>query len=188
MLNNYPRGSGGRALKRIKRGLKLLGASPVVIDPSRALEGGFDAYVLTGTIPPKGRPTPRLREELALIKDGEAPVLGICFGLHLIAQAYGAPLVRMPARRVGFKELRVLQPSPLLEGLEGILVWENHRVRVSERLNGSRLRLLASSPDNPVEAVQVEGRKVFGVQFHPERFDEARRGGLEVLRNFLSLA
>jgi len=29
---------------------------------------------------------------------------------------------------------------------------------------------------------------VFGVQFHPERFDEARRGGLEVLRNFLSLA
>ena len=189
VLNNYPAGRGWRALRRIKRSLKTLGATPIVIDPSRALDGGFDAYLLTGTSPAMGGPPPRIKEELLFVRRADAPVLGICFGLHLIAQAFGARLVKMPSRRVGFKELRIRSANPLLDGLDGALVWENHKVRVAdEALTGSSLEVLASCPDNPVEVVQVRGRRVFGVQFHPERHDEARRGGLVVLSNFLSLA
>ncbi|RLF11907.1 MAG: hypothetical protein DRJ98_02265 [Thermoprotei archaeon] len=187
VLNNYPEGKGKTALKRIKRSLKRLGVKPIVVRPEACLQGGYDAFILTGTAPCKGLNGPKLKDEKILVRHTSAPVLGICFGLHLIAQSFGMPLVKMTGRRVGFKELRIHVKEALFEGLENPLVWENHRARVSEEVyEDSRFTVLASSLDNPVEALKVNGRKIYGVQFHPERYDKDRPWGFSILQNFIN--
>lgn len=189
VVNNYPEGMGRAALRRIKRSLKSLGAKPLTASPTRGWPQVFDAAVLTGTSPRGAISRSWLKEELKMLGELKVPVLGICFGLHLLAQRLGIPLVKMERRRIGFKEVEVVEEDSLFEGLRRLVVWENHRLRLSKSaFHNPRVKVLASSTENPVEALKVRDKPVYGVQFHPERHDEERKFGLLVLRNFLEIA
>jgi len=109
------------------------------------------------------------------------PVLGICYGMQLIAHHLGGKVDPGHAREYGPALLAVREPNGLFKGLNAELpVWMSHGDHVSELPPG--FRSLASSGNSPVAAF-TDGRGIFGIQFHPEVVHTP--SGREVLRNFL---
>ena len=110
----------------------------------------------------------------------ERPVLGICYGLHLLTRAYGGNVEGSTHREFGPATIRRVAQSPLFEGLgDSLPVWMSHGDRVTEPPAG--FELLAVSDNAPVAAM---GRgQVLGIQFHPEVVHTPQ--GNEVLSNFL---
>jgi len=115
------------------------------------------------------------------------PVLGICGGHQLLAMAYGENIVDMGRALRDYYEVEILADDLLFEGLERrVLVRESHREMVERLPKG--FFLLAKSRDTPIEAMKHEKGIVYGVQFHPERHDEAHPAGGVILANFAKLA
>lgn len=99
----------------------------------------------------------------------DVPVLGVCFGHQAIAQAlYGPGAVRRAWRsEIGWTEIECRDTSALFAGLpRRFPCFVSHFDEVVSGLPG--LEVLARSDRCPVHAFRVHGRRVFGVQFHPE--------------------
>jgi GMP synthase (glutamine-hydrolysing) len=113
-----------------------------------------------------------------------APVLGICYGMQLIAHLEGGAVERAGRREYGRADLRIDRQAPLFAGFdpgETTPVWMSHGDHVDTPPNG--YEVLASSDNTPVAAMRHRSRPVYGVQFHPEVVHTPR--GAEVISNFL---
>jgi len=153
--------------------------------PTRSLEWieawGPKAVILSGgpsSVYDEGVPT----TDGALLHSG-LPVLGICYGLHLIAQLEGAK-VEHGRREYGRAELAVATPDGLFRGFdagERTTVWCSHGDHVDEPPPG--YEALASTDTLPVAAFRAKDRPIYAVQFHPEVAHTVR--GDEILSNFL---
>jgi GMP synthase (glutamine-hydrolysing) len=66
-----------------------------------------------------------------------------------------------------------------------ITVWHNHCDEVKELPDG--FRATASNATCQIQAMQQKGRRLYGVQFHPELFDAEHPEGQQVVENFLKL-
>lgn len=113
-----------------------------------------------------------------------APVLGICYGMQLIAHLEGGQVIRTDRREYGRAEMKVLEPKGLFAGFskgEPVTAWMSHGDHIEQPPKG--YRVTAESRGNPISAFQHEKRPIFGVQFHPE-VAHTPRGG-EVISNFL---
>ena len=113
-----------------------------------------------------------------------APVLGICYGMQLIAKLSGATVLRAGKREYGRAEVRVTQPDALFDGFDAgecFEAWMSHGDHVESPPSG--FVVTASSGSNPVTAFRHESRPIFGVQFHPEVAHTPR--GHELIENFL---
>ena len=115
--------------------------------------------------------------------DAGIPVLGICYGMQMIAHLSGGRVV--PGKReYGRAELQVGRASDLFDGFvpgERATVWASHGDHVQEAPPG--FTSLASTVDLPVASFRAQDRPVFGVQFHPEVAHTPR--GDEIISNFL---
>jgi GMP synthase (glutamine-hydrolysing) len=115
---------------------------------------------------------------------GVAPVLGVCYGMQLIAQQFGGEVLRGGQRQYGRDAIQPTRESALFRGFapdEEITVWMSHGDHVEQAPPG--FRVIAAGSGNPVSAFEHESRPIFGVQFHPE-VAHTPRGG-ELLANFL---
>jgi GMP synthase (glutamine-hydrolysing) len=110
------------------------------------------------------------------------PVLGICYGLYVIAQHMGARNAGARAREYGPATLIIDQPGDLFEGIEARAqtVWMSHGDRV-ETLP-STLNAIAHSANAPYAAIRSREGCLYGIQFHPEVTHTPC--GVQVLRNF----
>ncbi len=111
------------------------------------------------------------------------PILGICYGMQLIAHLEGAKVVH-GKREYGRAELNVREPGALFDGFasgERTVVWCSHGDHVDAPPAG--YRVLASTESLAVAAFAHPERKIYGVQFHPEVAHTVR--GDEVISNFL---
>jgi GMP synthase (glutamine-hydrolysing) len=116
------------------------------------------------------------------ILDLGIPVLGICYGMQMIAHAAHAPVIG-GKREYGRAELRITKSNDLFHGFdpaEPLTVWASHGDHVNEAPAG--FELLASTRDLPVAAFRRTRAAVWGVQFHPEVAHTPR--GDEILSNF----
>jgi GMP synthase (glutamine-hydrolysing) len=115
----------------------------------------------------------------------DVPVLGICYGMQLLALAGGGTVV--PGRReYGRAEVRITREDELFAGFtpgEAITVWASHGDHVDEPPAG--YEVLGSTQDLPVAAFRRTDAPFFGVQFHPEVAHTPR--GSEILSNFTFL-
>src|SRR5688500_9544134 len=114
---------------------------------------------------------------------GIAPVLGICYGMQLIAHLEGGTVAPGP-REYGRAELEILEPDALFDGFaqrERVTVWMSHGDHVETPPSG--YDVTARSSTVQVAGMRHRTRPVFGVQFHPE-VAHTPRGG-EVIANFL---
>jgi GMP synthase (glutamine-hydrolysing) len=110
------------------------------------------------------------------------PVLGICYGMQLMAQELGGRVERTGASEFGKAELRASPESRLGEGLPvDQTVWMSHRDSVTAPPEGATVT--ASSPSTPIAAFEAPERGLYGVQFHPEVVHTPY--GQDVLKNFL---
>jgi GMP synthase (glutamine-hydrolysing) len=127
----------------------------------------------------------------ASVLDTGAPVLGICYGLQLLAHTLGGQVTRGTEREYG-PALLLLNagegrpgdhsPSALFAGLPSMLqVWMSHGDRV-ERLPPGFVAI-AHSDNSPLAAVVDEQRRLYGIQFHPEVVHTPQGG--QLLENFV---
>ena len=117
----------------------------------------------------------------ARILDGRLPVLGICYGMHLMAYVLGGEVVLEGKREFGPAMVEIKDPSGLFEGLAtSERAWMSHGDTVRRLPPG--FHAIATTDRLPLAAMS-DGRNRFAVQFHPEVMHTPR--GAEVLRNFL---
>jgi GMP synthase (glutamine-hydrolysing) len=113
-----------------------------------------------------------------------APVLGVCYGMQLMAHVLGAEVKRGGRREYGRAEIRPTVASTLFEGFdqrETATVWMSHGDHIESAPPG--FRVTAVSEGNPLAAFEHESKPIYGVQFHPEVAHTPR--GRELLANFL---
>jgi GMP synthase (glutamine-hydrolysing) len=110
------------------------------------------------------------------------PVLGICYGMQLLARDLGGNVEHTGASEFGRTDLRVIADGSLLAGLpEEQVCWMSHGDTVTAPPAGARV--VASSPSTPIAAFEEPERGLYGVQFHPEVVHTPY--GTDVLKNFL---
>ncbi len=107
---------------------------------------------------------PRLDRELLELG---IPVLGICYGMQLIAAELGGRVEGAEVGEFGRSELTVREPGRLFAGLPAQQTcWMSHRDTVFAAPPG--FTALASSTASPVAALEDVERAIYGIQFHPE--------------------
>ncbi|MDD2966109.1 MAG: glutamine-hydrolyzing GMP synthase [Desulfovibrionaceae bacterium] len=112
------------------------------------------------------------------------PVLGICYGMQLLANTLGGELAQSETREYGPADLCFSKPCPLWEGLDAAKpsrVWMSHGDKVMTPPPG--FAITASTATLQVAAMADEARKIYAVQFHPEVHHSA--DGVAMLHNFL---
>jgi GMP synthase (glutamine-hydrolysing) len=110
------------------------------------------------------------------------PVLGICYGLMLMAHHLGGRVVSTGRREYGPGMLHITNNSQLFEGIgEQIDVWNSHGDEVTALPKGFRVAGTTAGCD--FAAVEDRQRKLYGLQFHPEVVHTPR--GKEILQNFV---
>ena len=113
----------------------------------------------------------------------EVPILGLCYGMQLLAQLSGGRVERAARREYG-RAMVTATGGRLFEGFdpeEETPVWMSHGDHVDTPPPG--YRVVAWSANTPVAAFEHERLPLFGVQFHPE-VAHTPRGG-ELLSNFI---
>src|SRR6266851_7956596 len=136
-----------------------------------------------------------------VIRSAPKPILGVCGGQQQMALAFGAPvdLIERIApgegyqgayRERGFCQVELNTESEagheIFQGLPKTLtVWESHCDEVREL--PADFVCTATNDVSRIQAMQHTSRPLFGVQFHPELFDEEHPDGRSILENFLQL-
>lgn len=109
------------------------------------------------------------------------PVLGICYGLHLMVQTLGGKVEPGPAREFGRAKLRALKSEGMFCDIPAeSLVWMSHGDKVVRLPEG--FHTTAVTDNTEYAAVAWEERRLHGIQFHPEVVHSIY--GKAVLRNF----
>ncbi|HEY8312535.1 MAG TPA: glutamine-hydrolyzing GMP synthase [Candidatus Baltobacteraceae bacterium] len=118
----------------------------------------------------------------AIARSG-VPILGICYGMQLLARDVGADLVKLDRAEYGPAMLHVTRPeNPLFHNVATeSRVWMSHGDSVTKLPAG--FVELASTPRCNVAAIGNDERKMYGVQFHPEVVHTEQ--GKQIIDNFL---
>jgi GMP synthase (glutamine-hydrolysing) len=106
------------------------------------------------------------------------PILGVCYGMQLMAKDLGGKVVPGAEREYGARDIQAVGKSCLLEGLKR--VWMSHGDRILEP--PPNFEVTARS-DTAMAAMENAGKKIFGIQFHPEVTHT--HNGTALLRRFI---
>lgn len=187
------------ALDRINPDIRVVVEPFANVSPEHVKVLNPSHIILSGQSHPWDRYT---SESLAgifhVICNAPQPILGVCGGQQQIALAFGAPvdLIERTApgegyegafRERGFCSVELQSESNgIFQGLpETLTVWESHCDEV--KLLPADFVCTAANEVSPIQAMQHTSRPLFGVQFHPELFDEEHPHGRTILENFLSI-
>jgi GMP synthase (glutamine-hydrolysing) len=119
------------------------------------------------------------------IFDAGVPILGICYGQMTLCEQLGGAVESADHREFGRAEIEVTKASPLFDGIwetgDRHPVWMSHGDRVVTLPGG--FEAIATSEGAPFAAFAHEGRKYYGVMFHPEVVHTP--DGARLLANFV---
>ncbi|HEY9723453.1 MAG TPA: glutamine-hydrolyzing GMP synthase, partial [Oscillatoriaceae cyanobacterium] len=175
---------GSQYTQLIARRVRELGVYSEILPPTTPVDAlrarQLKGIVLSGgpsSVYEAGAPTldPKLLEL-------GVPVLGICYGLQLLAHQLGGEVTPSEHREYGLAQVHRLLDDPLLTGLEASEpVWMSHGDRVTRLPEG--FRIIAESEAGVLAAASDPARRLFGLQFHPEVTHTVN--GKQILANFL---
>lgn len=116
---------------------------------------------------------------------GKIPILGVCLGEQAICQVYGGTVSHAIKPMHGRQsEVELVEDSELFKGLGRKMKVARYHSLIAEEesLEGTELRITGKTKQEEVMAVEDSGRKVYGVQFHPESI--MTKDGAKILENF----
>lgn len=134
-------------------------------------EDGYDGVIVMGGPMSANDDLPGLRKEMRLIDkvlQEDVPMLGICLGSQMIAKALGAPVYRNAELEIGWEPVWLTEAGkadPLFRGVpspETFFHWHGETFDLPEGAE-----LLAYSKKCRHQAYRW-GKRVYGIQFHPE--------------------
>jgi len=118
----------------------------------------------------------------AKIWELKVPILGICYGMQLIAEHLGGKVKGSKHREYGLAELNVNSSGKLFAGLKKkMMVWMSHGDRLAKVPKG--FSRAAHTSNSPYAAIADLKRNIYGVQFHPEV--KHTPFGREIIENFV---
>jgi len=118
------------------------------------------------------------------ILDLDVPILGICYGMQYLTHILGGEVAKAEDREYGSAVITIEDTRDLFLGFElqdEERAWMSHGDRIDRMPDG--FSLLAGSGNSPFAAMADVGRRIFGVQFHPEVAHTPK--GHNILKNFL---
>ena len=116
------------------------------------------------------------------IWDSGIPMLGICYGVQLMAENLGGQVSPGSKKEYGKTELLIDDNSDLFAGLLTMMdCWMSHGDKVSALPKG--FKRLAHTQNTEFAAVGNPEKKIYGVQFHPEVVHTPK--GIEIIKNFI---
>jgi para-aminobenzoate synthetase component 2 len=113
------------------------------------------------------------------------PVLGVCLGHQCLAQAIGGRVIRADRILHGKVSQVYHHDTGLFRGLANPLpVGRYHSLMVDEGSLPDTAEIIAYTTDGEIMGIQLRGKPVYGVQFHPESILTPQ--GKQLLKNFLA--
>ncbi len=110
------------------------------------------------------------------------PVLGICYGMHLMITNVGGNVLHKGQGEYGFAKIHTVGESPLLKNLSNeSQVWMSHGDEIDSLGNG--FEPIAQSSNDVIAAIHHKDQPLYGVQFHPEVVHTV--DGNTIISNFL---
>jgi GMP synthase (glutamine-hydrolysing) len=119
------------------------------------------------------------------------PILGICYGMQLMAFMLGGKVTKAPKREYGYAELIIDDSTDMFRGVGSELktqnskfktvVWMSHGDRISHQ--PPSFKAIAHTENSPIAAMADRKRKFFALQFHPEVVHTLY--GKRILKNFI---
>jgi len=110
------------------------------------------------------------------------PILGICYGLYVVVDAFNGKIESAHSREYGPSTAEIKEKTAFFKGLKKKeQVWMSHGDKVVELPKG--FKITAASDNAEVAAIENAKQKVYGVQFHPEVHHTPN--GVKVLKNFV---
>ena len=175
---------GSQVTQLIARRVRELGVyseiHPCQISADKVKTMQPDAIILSGgpaSVGEKDAPT----LDMGLLEIG-VPVLGICYGMQLLAHNLGGELSQSETREYGPAELELCGTSALWNGLgKTSRVWMSHGDKVSKAPQG--FKVCGKTATLAIAAMCDETRKIYALQFHPEVHHSL--DGTAMIKNFL---
>lgn len=184
-------------LGRLIEGLEVLTEPFHAVSTARLKSVNPSHIILSGQSHPwDNYSTSALTGVFEVIRNAKQPILGVCGGHQQIALAYGAPVSLMgriepgdgytgAKRERGYFPIETDQEG-LFKGLpRELTVWHSHFDEVKQL--PKLFRRTAWNETCAIQAMQHDTRPVFGVQFHPELFNEEQPAGRRIIEAFLAL-
>ncbi len=110
------------------------------------------------------------------------PVLGICYGMQLMAHYLGGKVAKAAKREYGQAELIVDNDADLLQGIsQQTKVWMSHGDRLEKMPEG--FSVIGHTDNSPVAVMADQQKRLFALQFHPEVVHTVE--GIRILHNFV---
>ena len=184
-------------LGRMCEGVEILAEPFHAVSLKRVKSLKPSHIILSGQSDPWDRyPRESLAGVFEVIKKAAQPVLGVCGGHQQMALAFGAPLGLMgrlepgagyegAKRERGYFPVKTTGEGIFKDLPREITVWHSHFDEVKTLPKG--FRRTASNETCSIQAMEHNERPLFGVQFHPELFNEEYPAGRRVLEKFLGM-
>jgi GMP synthase (glutamine-hydrolysing) len=110
------------------------------------------------------------------------PVLGICYGMQLMANLFGGKVAKASRREYGNAELTIDSRMSIFDGIpKKSTVWMSHGDMIIKY--PPAFKPIAHTSNSPVAAMADQKRGLYALQFHPEVIHTQK--GFDILRNFL---
>lgn len=116
----------------------------------------------------------------------EIPILGICYGMQLLAKEFGGKVIKSNKKEFGDSKFMIKKKSKLFKNIEINLnhkVWMSHADKVSNL--PKNFSKIGESINSKIAAFENKNKNIFGIQFHPEVTHTLL--GKKVLKNFIEI-
>ncbi len=178
VINNH-----GQYNHRIQRTLRYLKIPSELVANTLSLDE-IMAENPIGLILGGGPSVDRAGNSRLYIEHLNLPILGICLGHQLIAQAFGGEISTAEAQSYAQIDLEILDEDDIFLDLAPIMkVWASHKDEVKKIPNV--FEILAQSSICEVEAFKHKQKPIYGIQFHPEVFHT--ENGTKIFENFYNV-
>lgn len=175
---------GGQYAHLIARRIRELGVYSEIIEPENLsevlIEGGVGGVILSGgprSVLEDDAPT----IDFDYLRSYDIPVLGICYGHHLLAKEFGGELVRGHIREYGRTRIKIINEDDIYHGLpREFHVWMSHWDTVVKPPKGW---IVTSISETGIITSMTDNRRFYSTQFHPEVYHTEH--GSKILENFL---